>query len=475
MIVPATRLLFWVAVIVAPFAALGGLVPGAVPIAALAVGGLAAWAGADAWRSRRRFEGVAVQLPPLIRLAKDRPGGLAVRLTQTRPRNLKLRLGLALPAEIESPSPDLWTVLAEETRAASLVWPCTGRRRGRYRLGFCHLETPSPWGLWAVRRRQSLDAEIRVYPNLLTERRQVAALFLNRGAFGVHTQRLVGKGREFEKLREYVAGDSYEDIHWKATAKRGRPITKVYQVERTQEVYVVVDTSRLSGRWVSMPLAAAENSPGAVASPGPAELPFPEPTAATAPGTIEVTVLERYLTAALVLGLAAERQGDRFGMVAFGDRVHGFVRAKNGRAHYGICRDTFYALQPQEMSPDFNEVCSFIRLRLRRRALLVFLTALDDPVLAESFVSNVELICRQHLVLVNLLPPGGVRPLFSTPEVGSLDAIYEHLGGHVRWQQLRELQSTLQHRGVRLALLENERLSAQLVSQYLDIKRRQLL
>ena len=69
---------------------------------------------------------------------------------------------------------------------------------------------------------------------------------MNRGAFGVHAQRQVGQGREFEKLREYAPGDSYIDIHWKATAKRGRPVTKLYQVERTQEVYVIIDASRLA-------------------------------------------------------------------------------------------------------------------------------------------------------------------------------------------------------------------------------------
>ena len=72
-----------------------------------------------------------------------------------------------------------------------------------------------------------------------------------RGFMGVYvdvtqTTASIGKGREFEKLREYIPGDSYDEIHWKATAKRGRPVTKVFQIERTQEVYVVIDASRLS-------------------------------------------------------------------------------------------------------------------------------------------------------------------------------------------------------------------------------------
>ena len=112
---------------------------------------------------------------------------------------------------------------------------------------------------------------------------------------------------------------------------------------------------------------------------------------------------------------------------------------------------------------------------LRRRALLVFLTALDDPAIAENFVRNIQLIGHQHLILVNMVQPPGVAPLFSNPNVTGLDDLYQELGGHLRWQKLRALQTTLKRRGVQFSLLDNERLSAELVSKYLSVKQRQLL
>jgi len=311
-------------------------------------------------------------------------------------------------------------------------------------------------------------AEIRVYPNLLSERTSVGALFLHRGSFGVHTHRQVGKGRDFEKLREYIPGDGYDEIHWKATAKRGRPVTKVYQIERTQEVYVIIDASRLSAR-------ASEDTgcgPQAAGRPDGCVSSTPQPATQNLKPS---TVLERFITAALILGLAAEQQGDLFGLLTFSNRVQRFVRAKNGKMHYAACRDALYALHPEVVTPDFDEVCSFIRLRLRRRALLVFLTALDDPVLAESFVRDLDLIRRQHLILVSSVQPAGARPMFSNPHVKSLDEVYRELGGHVRWHNLCELEKVLQRRGVRFSRLESEKLSAQLVSQYLDVKQRQMI
>ena len=90
-----------------------------------------------------------------------------------------------------------------------------------------------------------------------------------------------------------------DEIHWKATAKRNRAITKTFQVERTQEIYVVIDASRLSARPVVL-------------------------------AGIEQPALERYVTSALLLLAAAQHQGDRFGLVTYDHRVRTFVRTSGG-------------------------------------------------------------------------------------------------------------------------------------------------
>jgi hypothetical protein len=86
-----------------------------------------------------------------------------------------------------------------------------------------------------------------------------------------------------------------------------------------------------------------------------------------------------------------------------------------------------------------------------------------------------DLLTRQHLVLVNMMKPAGAQPLFSDPNVSSVDDLYRHLGGHLLWHDLRELGKVLSRRGVRLTLLENESMTAELISQYLSVKQRQLL
>jgi uncharacterized protein (DUF58 family) len=445
MIVPRSRLLFWVAAIVLPFALIGAVAPVTAVISLAFIAGLFLVALGDALGARKSLAGIGIELPAVMRMSKDRAAKLELRIRNGRQLRKQLRVALALPREIQTGHEEIDTILPAHSEWSRLTWTCTPLRRGNYQLDAAFVESGSPLGFWSVRKTIPVQSEIRVYPNLLNERKNLAALFLNRGAFGVHAQRQLGQGRDFEKLREYVPGDGYDEIHWKATARRGRPVTKVFQIERTQEVYVIVDASRLSART---------------------------PARDAAPGT---STLERFVTAALVLGLAAEAQGDLFGLLTFTDRVEKFVRARNGQAHYSACRDALYTLQPKIVTPDFDELCMFIRLRLRRRALLVFLTALDDPALAENFARNLDSLRRQHLVLVNMLQPPGVHPLFTSPDITGLDDLYQQLGGHLRWQNLRELQKVLRRRGVQFSLLDNERLSAELVSQYLSVKQRQLL
>ncbi|MCE9610211.1 MAG: DUF58 domain-containing protein [Chthoniobacter sp.] len=448
MIVPRTRLLVWIALIVLPCATVAATLPPVAAVAGLFIGGLALVVIYDALAARGRLAGVTVVLPEIVRLQKDRPGTIEVRIRNEAEDARLLRLGFAFPNEIAAASDERETLLPAGALVSSLAWAATPARRGQYFLERAYLEASSPFGFWSVRESQAVRSELRVYPNLFDERKNVAAIFLKRGQLGTQTQRAVGQGRDFEKLRMYVPGDSYDEIHWKASAKRGHPVTKVFQVERTQEVYVIVDASRLSGRPVAgAPASAATHD----------------------------TVLERYVTAALILGLAAEQQGDQFGLLTFSDRVLSFVRAKSGQAHYDACRDRLYALQPQSVAPDFEELCSFIRLRLRKRALLIFLTALDDPMLAESFAKASELISRQHLLIVDMLQPPGAQPVFSDAAVTGLDDLYRHLGGHLQWHSLRELEKVLKRRGVRFALLNPEKVVAQVIGQHAEVKRRQLL
>jgi len=439
MIAPRGRLL-WAFVLVAwPAAAAIGLLPTLAPICWLILVLFTFIILADAILWRDPIDRVSLESPELIRLANGREGAIELCVANDNSRALTLRLALEMPATFSCADEEQQHELAG-TSSARLSFHCTPSKRGRYLIARAVAETPSRFGFWNRRKIFPLKSEVRVYPDLLSQRQNLAAIFLHRGNPGARAIRRVGKGRDFEQLRDYIAGDSAEDIHWKATAKRGRPVTKVFQVEQTQEVYVVIDASRLSAR-----LAGG------------------------------VPILEHFINCALILCLAAGQRNDFFGLTTFTDKVQSFVRARNGHAHYNLCRDSLYRLKPARVTPDFDDLFTFLRLRLRRRALLVFLTALDDPSLAASFTDRIDLLSRQHLVLVHGLRPPEANPIFAGSKVNDVDQIYRRLGGHIVWHDLRELGRTLHHHGVRLSLVDHASLTPDVIAQYLQVKQRQLI
>ncbi len=472
MLVPQPRLLTVTGLVVVPLATVAGLLPPPIAWGAVAgIGLVALLAALDAVLGAvGRGREITFELPEVARLSKGRPGTVPVVVRNGRPGAPArgLRVGLGWPEAIHTPRAELTLPLAAGVERTRFEWPCAAARRGRFGLERIYYEEASPLGLWAVRRVARVRCELHVYPDLRAERRQAAAVFLHRGSLGSHAQRQIGRGRDFEKLRDYVPGDSIQDISWKATARRQRPVSKTFQVERTQEVYVLIDSSRLSARPARESAEVAEVAEDA-ATAGPAAGVEAAPS-----------VLERYLSASLLLCLAAERQGDLFGLATFADGVRAFLRAKNGPAHFDACREAIYALEPTLVSPDFDELCTFLRLRLRRRALLVVLTSsLDDPVLAEGFTRAVAGVSKQHVVLVNSLRPAGVAPLFGDADGGvavrTTDDVYGRLGGHLRWQKLREMENRLRRLGVGFRLVDEARITEQLVTQYVNVKQRQLI
>lgn len=441
-VVPGGRLLTGVGII-GGFALVGAAWPETALAWVLALGAWTLIALVDLVLSMRGQAMPKLVVPEIVRFTKDREGEVEVRLQRGAGSPDRVRLALALPGGFEDEREEIWVDLPPE-EISRIEWRSTPRARGRFRWVRVALEIPSVWGLWSMRERRELPCELRVYPDLLKERKVMAALFLDRGQFGMKINRTIGRGREFEKLREYQPGDGYDEIHWKATAKQGYPVTKVFQAERTQEIYVVMDTSRLSARPVDM-------------------------------DGVQTTVLERYLTASMVLLLAAQRQGDRFGLITYGNRVNTFLRAGNGNAHYSSCREAVHALQPRPETPDPAEIVRFLRTRLRQRSLLFFLTDLSDPVLAAEFNRNIEPLARQHLVIISQVQPPGVRPLFQGEDVAHPREIYPRLAGHMRWAELRGVSQNLRSRGATVALMDEDALAGRLVTQYLEVKRRQAL
>ncbi len=441
MIVPARALLVLAALWLLPAALLCGM-PGRLAwwgAAALAL--LAAAMVLDALLSIGLLSTVDVAAPSVVRAVVRRPALVHIALRSAHERRW-LRVGLESEPSLVLEQPLQQARLQAEL---TLEFRFDPRERGRAKLHACWLETRSRLGLWLVRERRALTSTVRVYPDLHRERKSVAAVFAYRHLPGQERFLPLGKGREFDRVREYVAGDPIEHMHWKATAKRGRPITKLFQVERAQHVIVAVDDSRVG-------LRRARSQSGADSE----------------------TVHERFVQSALTLCGAAQRFGDAYGLIEFDSEVQRYVRPGSGSAQLNACREALFEAKPSETTADYAALFAFLKSRLPRRALVFVLTQAEDPFVADELAAGAALVSGQHLLVVVTPGSKAVAPVLSSP-VSSREQAYEHLAGHFVWRRRAELSRTLERVRARLLAPELAKLSASVINHYLTVKRRQLL
>src|SRR5579872_4842175 len=232
MMVPSQRLLILSAAILLPAASVAGLFPNLFAPCAAVIIAFALCAAFDAVQAVRRIDRLQVRTPRFLRFTKDVAATLPITVENSSRQTLNVRLAVTLPDGV---SLDSATSNSQRLPFGPYLFPlpCTAHLRGDYLLPAVHLETVSPFGLWLARADRHPEFTFRVYPNLRD--RATASLFLKIDAAGLRSRRQVGKGREFDNLRAYMPGDSFEDVHWKATARRGFPVVKLYRVEHAQE------------------------------------------------------------------------------------------------------------------------------------------------------------------------------------------------------------------------------------------------
>jgi uncharacterized protein (DUF58 family) len=312
--------------------------------------------------------------------------------------------------------------------------------RGSYRFGPVDVRC---WrrGGWLMRQvRINAEEAAAVYPDILAVKRY--ELTLRRGMrimLGLRRARPPGATTSFAGLREYLAGDDFRRISWKATARRDSPVTMEVEAERGQQAIIALDCGRLM----------------------------------TAPAGL-LTKLDHSVNAALLLAWVAQSQGDRVGIMTFSDSVRRFVAPQRGPAQVSQINKVLYDVKAEYSEPDFAEAFGHLAHRVSRRSLVVVLTDVLDPEASRDLVAHAIRLSRRHLVMVVAM---------SDPEVlAARNAPIDEVGRAYEWAAAEELLSArrasfeqLRQGGVLGVDVEAGRLSPSLVERYLELKERALL
>ncbi len=261
-------------------------------------------------------------------------------------------------------------------------------------------------------------------------------------SLGVKPARQRGVGTDFESLRDYVAGDDPRRIDWRATARRGRLVTRLHQHERNHTVMIAVDASRLMGGRV---------------------------------GTNDRTKLDCAVDSALALAWSALHAGDRAGLVVFDRERRLFLEPQARRASLGAFVEALSPIQSRLVEADYRVLARSLLGRRQKRSLVVILTdfAETDP---ESLVTPLALLARRHQVLLvalrdhrfDVLDPR--RPSTERKNRKRQGSFYERI---VLDDLLREREETLARlrlRGVQTLDLVSEEVTSAVLNRYLAMR-----
>ena len=343
----------------------------------------------------------------------------------------------------EPPDLDLRVKAGATAEARYAVMPA---ERGDTRLGRIFLRFQSPLGLaerWALAETQQT---VRVLPNLEQARRQTLYLVRSRQVeLEKRRRRQRGIGREFDSLREYREGDELRDISWTATARRRHLITRVFQMERSQNVWLVLDAGRL--------LRAQVREPG------------------NAP---RFSKLDYAVNAALSLAQVALYCGDRVGLLAYGRRIQQNLSAGRGAHHVRAIVESLAQVRAEALESDHGRAVRALLNAQKRRSLVVWITDFAETATIPEVIEYAMHLTPRHLVVFAAMGQPDLKTLADTIPTVTAE-MYRH-GAALEISQRRDiLMRGLRQRGVLALELMPGMLASSLVTQYLDIKERSLL
>ena len=296
---------------------------------------------------------------------------------------------------------------------------------------------------WAV---ADTAATVRVLPNLEQARQQTLYLIRTRQvSMERRRRRLRGQGREFESLREYRTGDEFRNISWTATARRSKVITRVFQVERSQTVWIVLDAGRLLREQIVRGGAA-----------------------------LRLSKLDYAVDAALALAQVAMHSGDHVGLLAYGREIQQNCNAGRGATHLHSLVESLALVRPEPYEADHGRAASALLSAQQRRSLVVWITDLAETAGTPDVVEYALQIARRHLVLFAAIgQPDLNERVARRPE--SQEEMFRYVAAIEIVQRRELLLRRLRQRGVLAMELMPGALTAALVNRYLDIKDRSLI
>jgi len=339
---------------------------------------------------------------------------------------------------------------------ASVRYRIEPQERGDAEAGWLYVRYRSPLGLAERWAKAPLTQTVRVYPALRTGEEQQIFLARSRQIdLQLRLARQRGLGRDFESLREYREGDDLRDICWTATARRASLITRQYQTERSQPVWVVLDCGRLMRSRVAL---AGKRSALPVAEPG-----------------VRIhSKLDYACTTAVSLAQLALYSGDRVGLLAYGQTVQQRVLPGRGSAHLRQLIESLSQVRAEGSEADHLRATATLNRLQPRRALILWITDLAETAMRPEVIDGAIQLLRRHVLLFVAMAQPEVN-LIAEARPKNVEQMFRATAAQEMAGRRELLLARLHEQGALTLDLNPELLTSSVLNQYLTVKERAMV
>ena len=313
-------------------------------------------------------------------------------------------------------------------------------KRGEYHFGKLNVFTISPLGFVARRFQFKEPVMVPVYPSFIQMRKfELLAISNSLTLQGVKKIRKIGQNQEFEQIKEYVAGDDFRTINWKATARRTHLMVNTYQDEKAQHVYSLVDKSRV----MRMPFEG-------------------------------MSLLDYAINSSLALSNIAIKKGDHAGLITFQHKLQTVVPASKRNNQMQLIQEALYNQKTNYHESDFSRLFVGVKRRLNHRSLLLLYTNFESMAGLERQLSYLTNLAKSHVVVVIFFENTELQDLLNS-EPKTVKQIYHKTVAEKFDHEKRLIVRELNKHGIYAVLTPPQDLTVNTINKYLELKARGLI
>lgn len=371
------------------------------------------------------------------RLSNSDENELGVYIQNYYPFNVRAAIIDEIPFQFQKR--DIWFKTSLESGQHKLInYLLRPTKRGEYEFGNVLVYVKSPIGL--IRRKYTFEQAITlpVYPSFLQMRKYELMAISNRlNEFGIKKIRRLGQSMEFEQVKNYVAGDDYRTINWKATARQSSLMVNSYTDEKSQHVYCIIDKSRA----MKMPFNG-------------------------------LSLLDYAINASLVLSNVALLKQDKAGLITIAESLGAVVPADRRPTQINKILQVLYKERTRYLESDMELLYATVRRVMKQRSLVVFFTNYESMPAMQRQLPFLKRISKYHLLLVVFFENTELRKLSDEP-ADDVEGIYIKTIAEKFAYDKKLIVKELARNGIQSILSPPENLTINTINKYLELKARQ--